>query len=126
MNRHPPKSTRTAPLVPSTTLFRSIGDPSTFKELAKDNLEVGAHFVGDRIARLRAGSVDHLAPGEGGMAKVDGKTVGAYRAPDGTVHAVSITCPHMGCRSEEHTSELQSLMRNSYAVICLKKKKNTK
>src|SRR3546814_6692752 len=31
----------------------------------------------------------------------------------------------VGCRSEEHTSELQSLMRNSYAVFCLKKKKQT-
>src|SRR3546814_7561178 len=34
--------------------------------------------------------------------------------------------PHGFCRSEEHTSELQSLMRNSYAVFCLKKKKRTK
>src|SRR3546814_6813010 len=34
--------------------------------------------------------------------------------------------PARGCRSEEHTSELQSLMRISYAVFCLKKKKNTK
>src|SRR3546814_1558812 len=33
--------------------------------------------------------------------------------------------PHRGRRSEEHTSELQSLMRISYAVFCLKKKKNT-
>src|SRR3546814_970622 len=32
---------------------------------------------------------------------------------------------HWGCRSEEHTSELQSLMRISYAVFCLKKKKTT-
>src|SRR3546814_10564544 len=32
---------------------------------------------------------------------------------------------HPGCRSEEHTSELQSLMLNSYAVFCLKKKKTT-
>src|SRR3546814_2387535 len=34
--------------------------------------------------------------------------------------------PHRGCRSEEHTSELQSLMRSSYAVFCLKKKKQHK
>src|SRR3546814_6411378 len=34
--------------------------------------------------------------------------------------------PHFLARSEEHTSELQSLMRNSYDVFCLKKKKNTK
>src|SRR3546814_3606675 len=35
-------------------------------------------------------------------------------------------CPNPGVRSEEHTSELQSLMRISYAVFCLKKKKNKK
>src|SRR3546814_1611466 len=34
--------------------------------------------------------------------------------------------PHVCCRSEEHTSELQSLMRNSYAVFCLKKNKKSK
>ncbi len=82
-----------------------IGDPSTFKDLAKDNLKVGAHFVGDRIARLRADSVDHLAPGEGGMAEVDGQTVGAYRAPDGTVHAVSLNCTHMGCTVKWNSAE---------------------
>src|SRR3546814_1318372 len=38
----------------------------------------------------------------------------------------AVTWPKQyGGRSEEHTSELQSLMRNSYAVFCLKKKKNT-
>src|SRR3546814_7350546 len=37
---------------------------------------------------------------------------------------VSVTALATGSRSEEHTSELQSLMRSSYAVFCLKKKKN--
>src|SRR3546814_3762148 len=37
---------------------------------------------------------------------------------------VAVQCCATGLRSEEHTSELQSLMRNSYAVFCLKKKKN--
>src|SRR3546814_394860 len=36
----------------------------------------------------------------------------------------SLPCQHLATRSEEHTSELQSLMRISYAVFCLKKKKN--
>src|SRR3546814_9179408 len=40
-------------------------------------------------------------------------------------HRVDEYAAIRGCRSEEHTSELQSLMRNSYAVFCLKKKKNT-
>src|SRR3546814_1701493 len=38
--------------------------------------------------------------------------------------AIGATCTHYGARSEEHTSELQSLMRISYAVFCLKKKNN--
>src|SRR3546814_1663431 len=37
----------------------------------------------------------------------------------------AIACPRRPCRSEEHTSELQSLMRISYAVFCLKKKKHS-
>jgi glycine/D-amino acid oxidase-like deaminating enzyme/nitrite reductase/ring-hydroxylating ferredoxin subunit len=82
-----------------------IGDPSTFKDLAKDNLKVGAHFVGDRIARLRADSIDDLAPGEGGMVEAGGNTVGAYRAPDGTVQAVSLTCTHMGCTVKWNSAE---------------------
>src|SRR3546814_3038578 len=39
--------------------------------------------------------------------------------------AASVADPRRSCRSEEHTSELQSLMRISYAVFCLKKKKKT-
>src|SRR3546814_8283871 len=40
-------------------------------------------------------------------------------------HIVSVYIAHVEARSEEHTSELRSLMRISYAVFCLKKKKNT-
>lgn len=74
-----------------------IGDGATVKKLVEDNLQVGKRFVMDRIARLGADSVHHLQPGEGEMVDVDGKTVGAYRAPDGDLHAVSITCTHLGC-----------------------------
>src|SRR3546814_2329301 len=57
-------------------------------------------------------AVRTLAPLEGGVPiAVDGVVIGAVGAS--------------GARSEEHTSELQSLMRISYAVFCLKKKKNT-
>src|SRR3546814_2730167 len=54
------------------------------------------------------------------------------RAPVATWHGLvdggtsAREVPGHWCRSEEHTSELQSLMRNSYAVFCLKKKTNTK
>jgi glycine/D-amino acid oxidase-like deaminating enzyme/nitrite reductase/ring-hydroxylating ferredoxin subunit len=74
-----------------------IGDANAIKELIKDNVHVGARFVKDRLARLRAESIEHLAPGEGGVVEVDGETVGAYCAPDGSYEAVSPTCTHMGC-----------------------------
>src|SRR3546814_7349334 len=45
--------------------------------------------------------------------------------PDAVIFATRIDMAPEGMRSEEHTSELQSLMRISYAVFCLKKKKNT-
>src|SRR3546814_7878782 len=48
-----------------------------------------------------------------------GALMGAY----GGVYAISSEIIHGSVRSEEHTSELQSLMRISYAVFCLKKKK---
>src|SRR3546814_4454519 len=98
MIRRPPRSTRTDTLFPYTTLFRSRVDLRFMFELARV---------------LRHGRYD-------------------------VVHAFSLTAelwtfsasrlllrrpPLIGSRSEEHTSELQSLMRISYAVFCLKKKK---
>src|SRR3546814_1587545 len=53
-----------------------------------------------------------------------GLTVGASVAAAGVIGFVGLIVPHLVRRSEEHTSELQSLMRISYAVFCLKKKKN--
>jgi len=74
-----------------------IGDAKAVKKLVQDNLHVGVRFVKDRVARLRAESIDHLQPGQGGVVEVDGETVGAYRAADGSYRAVSVTCTHMGC-----------------------------
>src|SRR3546814_7180634 len=104
MIRRPPRSTRTDTLFPYTTLFRSA--------------------VGQRPAELvEAGLLrrPQAAPGPGGA-----HAFGLHRRRQ----------PHRGDqrrlelrqrrpRSEEHTSELQSLMRISYAVFCLKKKKRT-
>src|SRR3546814_20582394 len=92
MIRRPPRSTRTDTLFPYTTLFRS----ST--AVKADNPEVKA-------ARARMIPVVRRAEMLGELMRLK--------------WAIAIAGTH---RSEEHTSELQSLMRISYAVFCLKKK----
>src|SRR3546814_2125561 len=107
MIRRPPRSTRIDTLFPYTTLFRS--------------LVVDPH-VGDRN--------QHLAVGlEGDEVERGGAAVGAGEAAEiERQRAQQIEGDHQqrDARSEEHTSELQSLMRISYAVFCLKKKKQPK
>src|SRR3546814_7361361 len=95
MIRRPPRSTRTDTLFPYTTLFRS-GAAGTERE-GRDDPQAG---------RRRATSEGR---GVTGMAST------ATYLGAGLLAGVG--------RSEEHTSELQSLMRISYAVFCLKKKK---
>src|SRR3546814_8796161 len=97
MKRRPPRSTRTDTLCPYTTLFRSPG--------ARAHPEPGGAHRGER--RL-SGLGPRRKPQQWRRAREE--------ASDG----VSMS------RSEEHTSELQSLMRISYAVFCLKKKKRKK
>src|SRR3546814_6021457 len=98
MIRRPPRSTRTDTLFPYTTLFRSFVNV----------------WAGGLLARLGDLGVIYDVP--------------AYRfvlrkaMELGGIYAYSYP-PHTLLRSEEHTSELQSLMRISYAVFCLKKKK---
>src|SRR3546814_6503736 len=105
MLRPPPRSTRTDTLFPYTTLFRS-GDVGGSAH--------HAHEVPRR--RLREHDAGATAGGEG----IDFRRL--QRRP--TVDQLGQrTREHP--RSEEHTSELQSLMRISYAVFCLKKKKRS-
>src|SRR3546814_2928198 len=101
MIRRPPRSTRTDTLFPYTTLFRSRAQSA----------EV---HVAHGVATLEPGQQlpGGVAPGE------------PVRAVGADQHQAAVG--RIGERSEEHTSELQSLMRNSYAVFCLKKKKKTK
>src|SRR3546814_17168930 len=95
MIRRPPRSTRTDTLFPYTTLFRSIG--GVVAALAV--LAPRHNMAGGQEARVsNAGDPGALLP----------------EARDSGSRA---------SRSEEHTSELQSLMRISYSVFCLKKKK---
>src|SRR3546814_4720648 len=105
MIRRPPRSTRTDTLFPYTTLFRSIDEQA--REAAGTGLEIG-------IAHAPAGGrLEHGAGAVGReMLLQQGIEIG---------HRMAL--PDDAARSEEHTSELQSLMRISYAVFCLKKKK---
>src|SRR3546814_10343387 len=96
MIRLPPRSTRTDTLFPYTTLFRSRKDKPGNRTLRGYRHSDGAHARAKRRCQETA------------ISGLDQRTLGD------------------GLRSEEHTSELQSLMRISYAVFCLKKKKNIK
>src|SRR3546814_7083721 len=123
MIRRPPRSTRTDTLFPYTTLFRSNGgvliggtsrsamaEPTSANRSARlagrsaVNAALGARV---RMASAPALSILHRFPKSLEKERFEGLR----------------TCPERTARSEEHTSELQSLMRNSDAVFCLKKKK---
>src|SRR3546814_8175473 len=99
MIRRPPSSTRTDTLFPYTTLFRS-------RRRGRDlGIVLARHQVSAR--RRRAGAVDRLS------------------LPAGRRDSAGVLRRHPPPpRSEEHTSELQSLMRISYPAFCLKKKKH--
>src|SRR3546814_4674606 len=106
MIRRPPRSTRTDTLFPYTTLFRSIDD------VEPPCPEVGVQLQPFVILRRNGEPPGNVALAE---APVDSRQPPFFPRPG-----------HMRAdRSEEHTSELQSLMLISYAVFCLKKKKKT-
>src|SRR3546814_15785581 len=113
MIRRPPRSTRTDTLFPYTTLFRSL------LALRKGlGLYANLRPVRPHASVLGASPIkQHLLHGVD-MIVVRELTGGIYFG-DKQRHADSASDL---CRSEEHTSELQSLMRISYAVFCLKKK----
>src|SRR3546814_5183409 len=126
MTRRAPRSTRTATRFPYTTLFRSvIGIVARVEQAADESGRRAAEHADrrhDRRHRERFQYIDDsfgraIAP----LAVVAGK--GGDRAL--AILGAEID-EHQQCRSEEHASELQSLMRTSYAVICLtKNKQNT-
>src|SRR3546814_4393654 len=111
MIRRPPRSTRTDTLFPYTTLFRSQILPGT----AIMGIATQADYPPTghtRVKRLHD------------RARYDRATVHAI-LDAGLLCHVGYVIEGQPYRSEEHTSELQSLMRISYAVFCLKKKKHT-
>src|SRR3546814_9736643 len=116
MIRRPPRSTRTDTLFPYTTLFRSQRPTQAQQRGAEQG----------RQERSQRGSRDVGEPGERGEAQPDRHRDEAQRPEEGPTKARSGVEHVLAHRSEEHTSELQSLMRISYAVFCLKKKKKKK
>src|SRR3546814_6930672 len=114
----PPRSTRTDTLLPYTTLFRSPDEVLVADRLGGPGGLGLVHHDGELVVE---GLVAHRHPAD---PVVDG--AGDAGGAHGVVGVHGRHHPEPGSgRSEEHTSELQSLMRISYAVFCLKKKKNT-
>src|SRR3546814_1367369 len=123
----PPRLTRTDTLFPYTTLFRSSANtPATRKSW--HGIDVAC--TNDWQVRLLPSPTDDAVQYNAGIV-----TETTFNKPR---HKVGLQSTHMGAkltcakagratlaRSEEHTSELQSLMRISYAVFCLKKKTST-
>src|SRR3546814_2685871 len=99
MIRRPPRSTRTDTLFPYTTLFRSKERKREEKARKKSGSKLNIDRNSDPGTRDKRASVDDISFLR---SSAEGRKLN---------------------RSEEHTSELQSLMRISYAVFCLKKKK---
>src|SRR3546814_6122135 len=114
MIRRPPRSTRTDTLFPYTTLFRSTcphgrGGRAGRSESCRGPIIGLEHFTSGALEGAPAGFLTRLL---------------ADRAARGGGHLLDFghQPQHLRPRSEEHTSELQSLMSISYAVFCLKKK----
>src|SRR3546814_4595680 len=114
MIRRPPRSTRTDTLFPYTTLFRSKEKHPEYYEKAKA-YEKPYEASGNTFTWSERESLAELEQPERMEAIKE----------EHAKHVRAKAASGADLRSEEHTSELQSLMRISYAVFCLKKKKNT-
>src|SRR3546814_2960362 len=113
MIRRPPRSTRTDTLFPYTTLFRSLVSDTGRDTYVKGYKDDYAH-----IRDVRAGK------GQSVLHTLEEARANYYDAylSDKPAPPLQPGLHRFDDRSEEHTSELQSLMRISYAVFCLKKK----
>src|SRR3546814_2730963 len=128
MIRRPPRSTRTYTLFPYTTLFRSASAPHIAESaaavgriLAHGDPVYGINTGFGKLASVRIDAAD--------LATLQRNIVLSHAAGTGAPSPAPVVRLMMAlklaslARSEEHTSELQSIMRISYAVFCLKKKK---
>src|SRR3546814_4307948 len=131
MIRRPPRSTRTDTLFPYTTLFRSAPpaarrpDARARRRAGRDPAAAGPRRARD--ARCSRGARQQPAGPSGAFTDALARSAPARLAGDArSVHGDVLARRGRGRRrSEEHTSELQSLMRTSYAVFCLNNTNNT-
>src|SRR3546814_3503073 len=123
MIRRPPRSTRTDTLFPYTTLFRSEAaarwETPSMKELDRRTL-LAAATLGSMLAPASSAGA---SPRKFGL-EAASKGIATFQAVHEGLGSIDVRLFDFGGapRSEEHTSELQSLMRISYAVFCLKQK----
>src|SRR3546814_4019987 len=145
MIRRPPRSTRTDTLFPYTTLVRSdaaeidtVEQQFHFRQVRQRHADLADLGAGDRIDRIvtaLGGQIERhrqaglpafeqeLVPGVRFLGGSEPRILAHRPGPAGI--AIGEDAPRERPRSEEHTSELQSLMRISNAVFCWKKKKHT-
>src|SRR3546814_4344600 len=129
MIRRPPMSTRSDTLLPYTTLFRShaVGRETAEVESAG---RIVRNEIDVQVGRAGGIQVPHHELVAGGanegvqVRAVRAGAIAAERRPGPPDLFIGVFGGIVDVRSEEHTSELQSLMRISYAVFCLKKKKS--
>src|SRR3546814_7641358 len=120
MIRRPPRSTRTDPLLPYTTLFRSALAVQLLDALARRCNRIS---VARTQAALDGVRIAYAQPQRLGVDRFLALLAAHARSRQATLVVGVGTALTIDLRSEEHTSELQSLMRISYAVFCLKKNK---
>src|SRR3546814_3996815 len=116
MIRQPPRSTLTDTLCPYTTLFRSLVITGLI-------IWITEYYTGTNFRPVR--SIARASVAGHGTNVIQGLAISLEATALPTlviITGIVVAYQLAGLRSEEHTSELQSLMRISYAVFCLKKK----
>ncbi|MGN6187403.1 MAG: (2Fe-2S)-binding protein [Conexibacter sp.] len=94
-----------------TTMWKDLFDPwrltprQSLPRLVTENAQVAARFVGDRLRHADKRPIENLRPGEGAIVEHDGERVAAARDDDGSLHAVSPRCTHLGCLVQWNNAE---------------------
>lgn len=91
--------------------FKDLFSPGRVKPVAgftnfvKENADVVKTFISGKFSSEKISALAEVAPGEGRLAKYDGKSIGLYKDEQGNIHAIEPTCPHMGCSVAWNSAE---------------------